>query len=181
MTSANSATNNMHLLISFIAFFAIYSVMVNAELDVNIMGSDAKIHEHDASYTSDSSFFDNQPYLHNINDDVESVPINGNTSISNLSGRLYNYDDYMGSIDMYPDPNNNYDYGERHFLCQLFNANFFEDFHHFSSLILLVNFFPSLGNHICVKHSTFQRSYFFSYSLSLNRMKKRYDYRYTGV
>lgn len=119
MGSANSATNNMHLLISFIAFFAIYSVMVNAELDVNIMGSNAKgVHEHDASYTSDSSFFDNQPYLHNINDDVESVSINGNTSISNLSGKLYNYEDYMGNIDEFQDDEKKY--GERHFSCQLF-------------------------------------------------------------
>lgn len=151
MSSANSATNNMHLLISFIAFFAIYSVMVNAELDVNIMGSNAKsVHEHDASYTSDSSFFDNQPYLHNINDDVESVSINGNTSISNLSGKLYNYDGYMDNIDMYPDENNNYKYGERHFsFLRFFFHNIFCQF--FSLL-----FFQSLGNHICVKRSTFQ-------------------------
>lgn len=103
----------MHLLISFIAFFAIISndavsrlLMVHAEVDVEVMPANGKnAHEHDASLTSDASFGDH--YLHEISEsDVENIPItNGNVSFDGRSGRLYNYDDYyMGSIDQYPYP-----------------------------------------------------------------------------
>lgn len=78
--------------------------MVNAEMDVNLMESNGKsAHEHDASLTSDSNLFDNEQYLHNMNDDVETVPTNVSIG-SSYSGKLY-YDDYYGSIDMYPDKN----------------------------------------------------------------------------
>lgn len=118
MNSSNGTSNNMYLLINCIAFFAIFSelrilrsVMVNAEMDVNLMESNGKsAHEHDASLTSDSSFFDNEQYLHNMNDDVETVPTNVSIG-STYSGKLYNYDDYFGSIDMNPETNT-YDYGK---------------------------------------------------------------------
>lgn len=105
----------MHLLISFIAFFAIISnqaLLVSAEVDVEVPETNGKNpHEHDASLTSDVSFLDGDDhYLHN---DVESVP---SMNVSNgRSGRLYNYDDYyLGSIDAYPQfpENGNYDYGK---------------------------------------------------------------------
>lgn len=73
-------------------------------MDVNLMESNGKsAHEHDASLTSDSNLFDNEQYLHNMNDDVETVPTNVSIG-SSYSGKLY-YDDYYGSIDMYPDKN----------------------------------------------------------------------------
>lgn len=119
MSSTNSALNNMRSLISFIAFFAIFSeltvlrsVMVHAELDVNIMEPSGGKAFHDASLTSDSSLYDNGQYLHNFNDDVESVPINGNSTIGSQFGKYSYVDEYMGAIDMYDPNNNNYDYGK---------------------------------------------------------------------
>lgn len=116
MNSVHSATSNMRLLISFIAFFAIFSRqpmfgrLVNAESDINIIETNGKHpHEHHASLTSDGNFFDTDHYFGQS--DVEAVPaINGNMSIGSHSGKLYNYDDYMGGLDMYPD--SGYDYGK---------------------------------------------------------------------
>lgn len=122
MGSLKSATNNMHLLISFIAFFAIITnvavvKMVIAEVDVEAFeSSDKHAHDHEASLTSDAGFFNQNHYLHDIDSDVESVsPVNGNVSFNGQSGRLYNYDDYyMGSLDQYPQygPDQGYDYGK---------------------------------------------------------------------
>lgn len=92
--------------------------MVRAETDINLLETNSKMaHEHQASLTSDGSFMDTDHYLHES--DVESVPVynNGNTSMGNRSGKLYNYDDYLGSIDMYPsypgyDQGGGYDYGK---------------------------------------------------------------------
>lgn len=123
MSSRKSATNNMHLLINFIAFFAIITniavlKMVRAEVDVDaIEASEKNLHEHQASLTSDTGFLIQDHYLHDIDSDVESVsPVNGNVSFNGRSGRLYNYDDYyMGSLDQYPSygpDQNGYDYGK---------------------------------------------------------------------
>lgn len=95
--------------------------MVRAETDINLMESNSKMtHEHRASLTDDGHFLDNDQYLHDISgSDVESVPAynSGNTSMSNRSGKLYNYDDYLGSIDMYPGypgyDQSGYDYGKK--------------------------------------------------------------------
>lgn len=115
--------------------------MVNAEMDVNLMESNGKsAHEHDASLTSDSSFFDNEQYLHNMNDDVETVPTNVSIG-STYSGKLYNYDDYFGSIDMNPETNT-YDYGK-------WNTRFHFSFESLSNYIghsnaCILIFFPVL-------------------------------------
>lgn len=48
-----------------------------------------------------------------VNDEVETVHENG--SSGTRSGKLLNYDDFMGELDGYPDynyNNNNYDWGE---------------------------------------------------------------------
>lgn len=93
--------------------------LVIGETDINLMNTDSKLsHEHQASLISDGSFTHNNHYMQSFGDsDVESVPIyNSNVSIGNRSGKLYNYDDYLASIDMYPGyDQNGYDYGEQKF------------------------------------------------------------------
>lgn len=131
MGSGTSATNTMHFLISFIIFFAINSndaisklLLVNAEVDVEIMPANGKNpHENEVSLTSDSSYLNDDHYLHGISvSDVENVPlINGNMTFDSLSGRLVNLDDYyLGSIDQYPgypqypeQGGGGYDYGKQ--------------------------------------------------------------------
>lgn len=47
-----------------------------------------------------------------VNDEVE--PVHGTDASGTHSGRMMNYDDFMGSLDGYPDYNynNNYDWGK---------------------------------------------------------------------
>lgn len=129
---ASRSTFKMRLLISFIAFFAITSHLVIADLDIDTLETNGKhADEHDASLTYDGNFFATNQYF--AESDVESVPaINGNVSIGNRSGKLYNYDDYLGSIDMYPDYGN-YDYGkfltnETPIFCAIFCLKFIISF-----------------------------------------------------
>lgn len=122
----------MRLIIGTIAVIAINSqlallfhqhVLVNgsAEVDVNLMpaaaSADHSPEQHMAALTSDGNdFFDTDQFLPDVagSSDVESVPIGsgGNVSmgISNRAGKLYNWDEYSGSIDMYE--TNDYDYGK---------------------------------------------------------------------
>lgn len=99
--------------IRVVAIFAIISSQLMVTSFVYANGN-AKI-----GSTDESSFVTNyddveiipNTYRNNL-DDFEMVPnINGNVSIDGRSGKLYQYDDFMGSIDMYPDVNT-YDYGE---------------------------------------------------------------------
>lgn len=123
MSSTHRATCNSRFLITFIAGCAIFSqqalifnslLVVNAEVDVNVMTANGKSpHSYDASLTSDGQFFDTDQHYLPESDMVENVPAfssNGNASIGSQTGKLYNYDDYMGSIDMYD--YGNYDYGK---------------------------------------------------------------------
>lgn len=116
-----SAVKSMHLLISFIAIFAVISqpalfssLLVSAtEVDVQVGDtSDKHPHEHVAALRSDVSFLGGD----DLNSEVESVPF---ANSSGHSGKLYNYDDYyLGSLDQYPqypqfpDGSGGYDYGE---------------------------------------------------------------------
>lgn len=118
MDLERSAMKSMHLLISFIAIFAVIlqpalfgGALVSAtEVDIEVgETSDKHPHEHVASLRSDVSFLGGD----DLNSEVESVPF---TNSSGRSGKLYNYDDYyLGSLDQYPqfpDANGGYDYGE---------------------------------------------------------------------
>lgn len=99
----------------------------NTEVDVNLMPAAAAsvntLHERNiAALTSDGSdFFNTNHYSPDTmeSSDVESVSITNdgdigrNVSIGNgnHAGKLYNWDDYMGSIDMYSE-SGDYDYGK---------------------------------------------------------------------
>lgn len=127
----------MCLLIGFIAFFAINAQLTSGstEVDVNLMHSAAAVasaktlqNQNIAALTSDGgNFFDTDVVG---SSDVENLPITfnggggggessfgGNVSFKHGSHaeKLYNWDDsrddFMGSIDMYPD-SNDYDYGK---------------------------------------------------------------------
>lgn len=117
MERRKSASNNMRL-ISLIGFCAIATTirLASAEEDVNIIPTTGQTHEPQASLTSDAQFFTGNQY--SDDNDVESISFGGNMSIGSRSGRLYNYDDYMGQLDVFPD-GSNYDYGE----C-IFSTNF---------------------------------------------------------
>lgn len=118
--------------IRFIAFCAIIAIQHRLPLFVI-----ANIDGNDGSFSGNVNLFDNH---HSATDDVEMLPnsylqnseigfdnvqtINGNVSIGsgNRSGKLYQYDEYMGSVDEYPG-DDGYDYGEKFFL-QFFYFNF---------------------------------------------------------
>lgn len=113
-----SAVKSGHLLISFIAIFAVISqptlfssLLVSAtEVDVEVgETSDKHPHEQVASLRSDVGFLGGDDF----NSEVESVPF---ANSSGHSGKLYNYNDYfLGSLDQYPqfpDGSGGYDYGE---------------------------------------------------------------------
>lgn len=128
----------MRSLIGFIAFSGMHSRLAlllllfssqhhqyacggNTEADINLMPPTAPEHQHTAAFTNDNSnfFHSDGDMMMMENSDVESVPITignggggsigGNASIGNHAGKLYNYDDYMGSIDMYSE-SGDYDY-----------------------------------------------------------------------
>lgn len=66
----------------------------------------------DVSVTNDVEMLAPNNYLHATDfiDSNSGSMTNGNVSLANRSGKLYQYDDFMGSLD-FPEPNN-YDYGE---------------------------------------------------------------------
>lgn len=125
----------MRSLIGFIAFSGMHSPIVlllllfsqqhhyvcggNTEADINLMPSTAREHQHMAAYTNDNgNLFHSDGELMDTSD-VETVPISignggsygGNASIGSHAGKLYNWDDYAGSIDMYAE-SGDYDYGK---------------------------------------------------------------------
>lgn len=94
------------------------------EVDGSLMpaASGAKfLQEHAALTGEGSEFFHTNHYSSDAmeNDDAESVSVTndghfgGNASIGNgnHAGKLYNWEDYMGSIDMYSE-SSDYDYGK---------------------------------------------------------------------
>lgn len=124
----------MRPLIDLIAFFALHSPLVlllllfshhhsyvngNTEVDINLMPAATHDQQNIAALTNENSHFFHGDGDLLENSDVESVPITvdgggygGNVSNGNQAGKLYNWDDYMGSIDMYSESGDNYDYGK---------------------------------------------------------------------
>lgn len=93
-----------------IAFFVIFSSQLMVTSFVNANNDESSFVNSYSSIKDDVEIIPNT-YRNNVND-FEIVPnLNGNVSIDGRSGKLYQYDDFMGSIDMYPDINS-YDYGE---------------------------------------------------------------------
>lgn len=98
----------------------------NTEVDINLMPATQQ-EQNVAAYTNENSNFFHTNGDIMENSDVESVPITigggnggsdsanfgGNVSMSNgnHAGKMYNWDDYMGSIDMYSE-SGDYDYGK---------------------------------------------------------------------
>lgn len=108
----------MRFLIGFIAFFAInsqFTLLFNQHTLANAASSEHS-QEHSIDTFPSDGYFNTDRYVRDAveNSDVESVPIDvsGNVSIGNgnHAGKLYNWDDYMGSIDMYAE-SGDYDYG----------------------------------------------------------------------
>lgn len=134
----------MRSLIGFIAFAEMHSRIAlllllllsqhqhyvcggNTETDINLMPPTAPEHQHIAAFTNDNGNFFHSDGEMMENSDVETVPITvgndgGNASIGNHAGKLYNWDDYMGSIDMYSE-NGDYDYGEWTFSIKQLSIN----------------------------------------------------------
>lgn len=99
----------------------------NTEADINLMPPTAQEHQHMAAFTNDNSNFFHTDGDMMENSDVEAVPITigngdggggggsgsfgGNASIGNHAGKLYNWDEYMSSLDMYSE-SGDYDYGK---------------------------------------------------------------------
>lgn len=135
MRSISRVINKMRSIIGCNAFFGINSrltlllflLLLNHSHMVLVSGSSEVVpaaenvhplYQHAALTSDDSEFFNTNHYLSDTSD-VESVPITagggigGNVTIGNgnHAGKYSNWDDYMGSIDMYSETGD-YDYGK---------------------------------------------------------------------
>lgn len=101
----------------FIAFFLIYANHINGDVDINVnqntdeLSVDGLIVTNEAELNSEKTVANDSENIDDVEINISSVP-SANVSLGNRSGKLYQYDEFYGSLDGYPDYNNMYDYGE---------------------------------------------------------------------